>query len=293
MDVTRRTFVKAAAVASAAALVADAPRAEAAARRADNVAAMLVDTTKCVGCRACEAACSEANGLPAPAMAGDAAVLDTRRTTDPRTYTVVNRFAGPGGAKRFVKSQCMHCIDPACASACPVKALEKTPEGPVVYHKDRCIGCRYCMVACPFGVPRFEYASAAPFIQKCSFCTGRQAQGKPPACAEVCPSGALTFGTRKALLEAAKTRIWRDPETFVHEVYGEHEAGGTSWLYVSDVPFEQLGFRTDVAKSPYPELTWGSLSVVPLVMMLWPPLLMALGTFARSRGARTGGGDPS
>jgi Fe-S-cluster-containing dehydrogenase component len=250
---------------------------------------MLVDTTRCVGCRACEAACSEANGLPAPAMAGDAAVLDRKRTTDPTTYTVVNRFAADGGP-RFVKSQCMHCIDPACASACPVKALEKTPEGPVVYHNDRCIGCRYCMVACPFGVPRFEYERAAPFVQKCSFCTGRQAQGKSPACAEVCPSGALTFGKRKALLETAKTRIYRDPERFVHEVYGEHEAGGTSWLYVSDVPFEKLGFKTDVAHRPYPELTWGSLSVVPLVMMLWPPLLMALGMFARRREEHAGNG---
>src|SRR5208337_5024845 len=127
--------------------------------------------------------------------------------TDSHTYTVVNRYpASAQAAPVFVKSQCMHCVEPACASACPVKAMEKTPEGPVIYHSDRCIGCRYCMIACPFGVPKFEYEKAAPYIKKCIFCSDRIRAGQMPACAQVCPSGALTFGKRKELLEAAKTK---------------------------------------------------------------------------------------
>jgi len=288
MSVSRRGFFKAAGGAAAAVTLADwtadveaaAPR-----RTADGAYGVLVDTTRCVGCRGCEAACSEANGLPGPAMPGEARVFAEPRRTDPVAYTVVNRYANAeeGRSPRFVKTQCLHCSDPACASACLVKAFEKTPEGPVVYNADRCLGCRYCMVACPFGVPKFEYGKARPFVRKCTFCASRVKQGTPPACAEVCPSGALTFGKRAELLEVARTRIYRDPERFVHHVYGEHEAGGTSWLYITDVPFEQLGFRTDVATTPYPELTWTFLSAVPFVLTLWPPFLMGLYAFTRNR----------
>jgi Fe-S-cluster-containing dehydrogenase component len=295
MDVNRRGFLKLAGVAGAASAagVAARPRAaEAAVRRADDAAAVLVDTTRCVGCRACEAACSEANGLPEPAMTGqDAVFAKTRRSTS-TSYTFVNRFAGSEGTPtRFVKGQCMHCVDPACASACLVKALEKTPEGPVVYHQDRCLGCRYCMVACPFGVPAYQYEKALPYVTKCTFCVERQQQGQAPACATVCPSGALTFGKRKALLDTAKTRIYRDAERYVHHVYGEHEAGGTSWLYITDVPFERLGFNTEVPTRPYTELTWTFLSAVPFVLMLWPPFLMGLYAFSRERREQAHGPD--
>ncbi|MBI2217291.1 MAG: 4Fe-4S dicluster domain-containing protein [Candidatus Rokubacteria bacterium] len=297
MDVNRRAFLKlaggagVASAAGAAAVVTRPRRASAAVRHGDDAVGMLVDTTRCVGCRACEAACSETHRLPAPAMLGQDTVFAKVRRTESTSYTVVNRFAaaaeggaaGAPAAVRFVKTQCMHCVDPACASACLVKALEKTPEGPVVYHRDRCIGCRYCMVACPFGVPAFEYEKVLPYVTKCTFCVERQQQSQAPACATVCPSGALTFGTRKALLETAKTRIYRDAERYVHHVYGEREAGGTSWLYITDVPFEQVGFRTDVPMRPFPELTWTFLSAVPFVLMLWPPFLMGLYTFSRER----------
>ena len=285
MNVSRRKFLALAGAAGAAALAA--PATCRAARPTGNGAAMLVDTTKCVGCRACEAACSEANRLPEPAMAGDDAVFDRPRTTDAHTYTVVNRRANPNdpATPRFVKSQCMHCVEPACASACPAKALVKTADGPVVYHRDRCIGCRYCMVACPFGVPKYEYEKAIPYVQKCSFCAARQQAGQGPACAEVCPTGTLTFGKREELLEEAKTRIYRNPDRYVHQVYGEEEAGGTSWLYLSDMPFEKLGLPTDVPTTPYPELTRSALSVVPLVLMVAPPLLMGFHTFAQRREA--------
>jgi Fe-S-cluster-containing dehydrogenase component len=254
--------------------------------------AMLVDTTRCVGCRACEAACSEANRLPAPAKLGQDAVFETTRTTDARTYTVVNRRRAAGsGTATFAKTQCMHCVDPACVSACLVNALDKLPEGPVVYRADRCIGCRYCMVACPFGVPKFEYDRPLPLIQKCTFCVQRLREGKVPACAAVCPAGALEFGKRRALIEVAKTRIYWEPERYVHHVYGEHEVGGTGWLYLTGIPFEQLGFRTDLGTTPYPELTWTFLSAVPFVLTLWPPFLMGLYSFTRSRESAARGQD--
>ncbi len=289
MRLTRRTFLKAAGAVGAASVVGPAAAAEV----AGSGRGVLVDTTLCVGCRGCEAACTEANNLPEPAQAGEEAVFEQRRSTGPTAFTVVNRASEPGpqGDPRYAKSQCLHCLDPACASACPVRALEKTPEGPVVYHRNRCMGCRYCMVACPFGVPKYEYDKALPYVRKCTFCAGRQAEGKPPACTEVCPSGALLFGDREQLLETARTRVYQNPSRYLHRIYGEREAGGTSWLYLSDLPFESLGLPAGVANSSYPELTKGALSAVPMVMTLWPPLLMSLYTFAKNRRAPEEAGD--
>jgi formate dehydrogenase iron-sulfur subunit len=289
MDLDRRTFLKVAAVTGATALV---PRG-AAAGAAGGARAVLVDTTLCVGCRGCEAACSEANRLPEPDHAGDPGVFDAARTTTPTAFTVVNRSTAPGpdGEPRFAKTQCLHCVDPGCASACPVRALEKTASGPVVYHPERCIGCRYCMVSCPFGLPRYEYDKVVPYVRKCSFCAERQEAGLPPACVEACPSGALVFGNREELLEVARTRIYTHPDRYVHHVYGEQEAGGTSWLYLADVPFEGLGLRTDVETTPYPARTAGALAAVPFVMTLWPPVLMGLYAIRR-RGAAEGPATP-
>ncbi len=153
----------------------------------------------------------------------------------------------------------------------------------MVYHPERCLGCRYCMVACQFDVPKFEFEKAAPYVRKCSFCAERQAQGQPPACASVCPSGALQFGQRGDLLEEARTRIYQNPNAYVHHIYGEHEAGGTNWLYISDLPFDQMGFRTDLGPTSPPELTRTALAAVPMVLTLWPPLLMGLYTWSQRR----------
>jgi Fe-S-cluster-containing dehydrogenase component len=288
MELSRRKFLKLAGAAGAA----GAALAPCAARASTAILGgrgrgLLIDTTRCVGCRACEAACSEKNALPEPALAGDDRVFDLRRTTAPHVYTVVNRYANPkdASAARYVKTQCMHCVEPACASACPATALEKTASGPVVYHQERCLGCRYCMVACPFGVPQFEYDKAAPYIRKCSFCADRQAAGQLPACADACPSGALQFGDRAALLEEARTRIYQDAEQYVHHVYGETEAGGTSVLYITDVPFERLGFRTNVGSTSYPAMTQTALSAVPFILTLWPPVLMGLYAINKRRDA--------
>jgi len=291
MKLGRRGFLQVAGIAGTAAIAGTARASSHASldAKGEHESAMLVDTTLCAGCRGCEAACAEANGLPAPAS--DEAVKGVRRDTAPEVFTVVNAFGpiGHDGDDRFAKRQCMHCIEPACASVCMVRALDKTPEGPVVYHGDRCLGCRYCMVACPFEVPKYQYDKLAPLVRKCTFCASRQKEGKKPACASVCPTGALTFGKRAALVELAKGRIYRNPEKYVHHVYGEHEAGGTDWLYISDVPFEQLAMKT-VRDDPYPDKVQGALSAPPFVMTLWPPLLMGLYAFAKRRDGLNGNG---
>ena len=283
MKLTRRGFLKVAGATGTAGLLAQ-PGAAGAfeGEPGANERAVLVDTTLCKGCRACEAACSEANQLPAPTAAED--VFDHDRRTSQDVFTVVNR--GPNahdGTPRYAKSQCMHCVAPGCASACPVKAIEKQPEGPVTYDASKCMGCRYCMVACPFSVPKYEYEALAPRVRKCEFCFERQQAGKGPACASVCPTGALTFGRRGELLEEAKRRVYGQPGKYVPHVYGEREAGGTNWLYVSDVKFESLGFTANVEKQSYPDLVKGALGAPPFVMTLWPPLLMGLYTFAHRR----------
>ena len=283
MKLNRRTFFKVAGTAGAAAL---APARKAAAATDAEVLdagrrGVLVDTTKCVGCRACEAACAEANTLPGPAMLDDAAVFAKPRKTDTASFTVVNqRAASPA---RFVKQQCMHCVEPACASACLARALDKTPTGPVVYHKDRCLGCRYCMVACPFDVPKYEYDKALPYVTKCTFCQDRQAKGEPPACTSVCPTGALTFGNRRELIDVARERLYEKGSTYVRHIYGENEVGGTSWMYITDIPIEKLGLPTDVGTYAYSSLTQASLAAVPFVLTLWPPLLMGIYSFSKRR----------
>jgi formate dehydrogenase beta subunit len=287
MSLDRRTFLKAAGALGAAATIA--PPARAAARPGGR--AVLVDTTRCVGCRACEAACSEANALAEPERPGEDAVFAQAREMSPVAFTVVNRGTrtSPTGEERYAKRQCLHCVDPACASACPVRALEKSDSGPVVYHRDRCIGCRYCMVACPFGVPKYEYAKTVPYVRKCTFCADRQARGEAPACVSVCPSGALLFGEREELLEIARERIYKEPGRYVRHVWGEHEAGGTSWMYLSDVPFESLRLPEDVRLASYPDLTKTALAAVPFVMTLWPPLLMGIYALSRERRAQAPG----
>ncbi|MBN1570110.1 MAG: 4Fe-4S dicluster domain-containing protein [Acidobacteria bacterium] len=176
----------------------------------------------------------------------------------------------------YVKKQCMHCLEPACVSACPTKAMYRTDQGAVIWRANKCLGCRYCMIACPFDVPKFEYDSAVPGIQKCILCRDRIQQGEIPACVKNCPTKALVFGSRRDLLETARERIYKDPDKYHHEIYGEHEVGGTAWLYLSAVPFERLGFRTDLGTTSYPEYTKQFLYSVPVVLLLWPALLMAL-----------------
>lgn len=234
--------------------------------------AVLYDSTRCVGCQSCEFACAEANGLPEPTDVPETGVV---RKLDETRRTVINSYETSKG-EVFVKQQCMHCNQPACAAACLTKAMLKTKEGPVTWRGNKCMGCRYCMVSCPFDIPKFEYHSANPKIVKCTMCVERLAEGELPACVENCPAEALTFGTREELIKEARRRIHDDPDTYYDHIYGEHEAGGTSFLYLSSVPFNELGFNTKIQKSSYPELSKGFLYSVPSIFVLWPAMLLGL-----------------
>jgi Fe-S-cluster-containing dehydrogenase component len=251
---------------------------------------ILTDLTLCIGrnCRKCEAACNKENKLPAPKVPlEDNSVFDRVRRPDAQNYTVVNRFPNPkpGGPPVYVKHQCRHCDEPACASACLVNAFRKTPEGPVVYNKDICIGCRYCMAACPFYAPAYEYDDPfSPEIRKCTMCYDtRTSKGRVPACMEACPLQVMTFGKRSDLIQLARKKIMDNPDRYVHHIYGEHEVGGACWLYISGVPFEKLGFPTDLGTKPYPELTRGFLSMISAVLVIGPVLLGGFCMFTRHR----------
>jgi formate dehydrogenase iron-sulfur subunit len=243
---------------------------------------VLVDTTRCIGCRACERACSVAHDLPVPDVENDNALAAVRDTSDSQ-WTVVNRFDTSKG-EVFVKKQCLHCWQPACAAACLTNAMYKTRSGPVIWRGNKCMGCRFCMVSCPFDVPKFEYDSWNPKIQKCTMCHERLADGKIPACVEACPTDALTFGSKRELMEIARLRIYHHPDRYVHKIYGEHEVGGTGWLYLSAVPFEELGFRTDLGTTPYPEYTRDFLYGVPLVLFGLPALQLGLHLLSEKKG---------
>ncbi len=245
--------------------------------------AVLHDVTKCIGCRRCEEACNRVNNLPQPEIPfDDLSVLEERRRTDADVFTVVNSFKTDGGRPTYVKKQCNHCLEPACASACFVKAFTKIPEGPVVYNESLCVGCRYCMIACPFEIPAYEYHKAfTPSVTKCTLCAPLVVEGKLPGCVEICPKEALVYGERDKLLAVAKQRIAKFPDRYIDHVYGEREMGGTSWLYISGVPFERIGMREDLGTKSAPELTSGPLSAVPIVVGLWP--VMLTGVYAISK----------
>lgn len=209
-----------------------------------NAVGVLVDTTLCIGCRTCERACNKVNKLGQPDDSfEDTKVLDKYRYFAPDRFTVVNKFYDPASKQPvFVKTQCMHCIFPACASACIVGALRKEKNGDVSYDASKCIGCRYCMMACPFQVPANEFNKPIePRIRKCTLCMDRIKKGGTPACADACPTGVMTFGKRADLIPLAHERILRNPGKYADHVYGEADAGGTSWMYLGAAPMTKLG----------------------------------------------------
>jgi len=184
----------------------------------------------------------------------------------------------------FVKKQCNHCLEPACASACFVKAFKKTESGAVIYDESLCVGCRYCIVACPFEIPAYEYDEAlTPRIRKCDMCYSRFLEGKLPGCVEVCPKNALIFGEREKLIKAARRRIHNYPDFYLDHIYGEYEMGGTSWLYLSSLPFGEIGMREDLGVVPAPKFTSGPLSAVPIVVGLWPVFLTGIYAISRRK----------
>ncbi|MCX6270890.1 MAG: 4Fe-4S dicluster domain-containing protein [Bacteroidetes bacterium] len=233
---------------------------------------MLYDSTRCVGCQTCENVCAEVHGLPAPEGTPKVGVV---RKTDEKHRTVVNSYKTSKG-DLFVKKQCMHCNEPACAAACLTQAMHKTKEGPVIWRGNKCMGCRYCMVSCPFDMPKFEYHSPNPKIEKCTMCYERIKEGGKPACAENCPAEAITFGKRRDLIKEARKRICEKPDQYSDQIYGERETGGTGFIYQAPVPYNELGFNTHLQNSSYPALSKGFLYSVPSIFVLVPPILLGI-----------------
>jgi len=251
---------------------------------------VLFDMIRCIGCRSCEAACNHEQGLPEPDRPfNDYSVFEPsdqgqKRRTDENSYTVVNKYDSPHSAYPiFRKIQCFHCLEPACLTSCFVNAYTKTEEGAVIYNPDVCVGCRTCMIACPFSIPAFRYSSAfEPRIMKCIFCYDTRLKNDlPPACVEACPREALTFGNRISLLRIARQRIRNHPDRYINHIYGEHEAGGTAWLTISGVPFSEAGFDTSVPKQPIINYVKDFLAIVPMVLTIWPGLFAGFHLLAR------------
>jgi len=265
MQINRRHFLKLSGALAATPLAGKKKTAQASKLPALSVDSYgcLVDTTLCVGCRKCEQACNERHHLPKPEESfEELTVLENERRMDETSYTVVNKYYPQQigsltwrNRPTFVKFQCMHCNDPSCVSACIVGALTKQPNGAVIYDPQKCIGCRYCMVACPFQVPAYEYYNAlTPQVRKCTFCFNYIKDGGLPACAQVCPREVITFGKKSELLRLARWKIKNNPGKYVDHIYGEHEVGGTSWMYLAAEPFERIGFPKLGTKAP-PRLT--------------------------------------
>ena len=216
---------------------------------------LLFDVTLCVGCGSCYEACKKQNRLPET----NKDFLKDHLSND--TYTVVEQYKD-----NFARKMCMHCGEPTCVSVCPVGAFEKTELGPVLYDADKCIGCRYCMQACPYSIPRYEWSSTSPSVRKCNLCYERLKEGKINACAEACPTGATQAGEMNKLIDEAKRRLKEKPDKYYPEIYGLKEAGGGNVLVISPVPFDQLGYNTNVPKQPMPVFTMQAMEKIPSVV---------------------------
>ena len=258
MRITRRMAIKSALLAGAGAVGATSAFASST-KRPDapkDALGLLYDATRCIGCKACVVACQDASGLPPDTGASRGRYL-APDDLNARTRNIIKLSPVAGGEQSFVKRQCMHCIDPACVAACMLGALKKREHGIVTWEGNKCVGCRYCQVACPYGIPKFEWTADGGFynprIVKCELCHERLAEGLEPACTAVCPRKAVIFGTRDALLEEAKRRLAEHPDRYIPRVYGEHEGGGTQVLYLSHVPFDQVGLPA-LGDAPIPDM---------------------------------------
>lgn len=226
---------------------------------ASKMKAILTDVTKCIGCSECVTACKRTYELgpdvPRKWQVGDG--------LSARNWTSVLRQAD----RHFVRKQCRHCVEPACISACPVAALQKTPEGPVIYDSQKCLGCRYCMMACPYGIPRYDWDEPVPYVRKCIMCYDRIKEGEQPACTEACPVGATIFGDRDKLLKIAERRIRDNPGRYINKIYGATEVGGTCVLYISDIKLDFLTGGKELGEKPLPETTKIAMNSVPITFV--------------------------
>lgn len=219
---------------------------------------ILTDVTKCIGCERCVEACVRKNKLPRDFFAhfkGKDGLSANRLTA------IVKTEGKKPGTWRMVRRQCMHCQEPSCLAACLVGAFSINADGAVVYDDSKCIGCRYCMIACPFSIPRYEYNKALPYVRKCKMDETCRVEGGLPACVSACPTQATIFGPRDELIKVAEKRIKAEPDLYQDHIYGREEFGGTSVMYISDVPlgktlkipekeqFEQLRLPSLATKS--------------------------------------------
>ncbi len=237
--------------------------------------AILTDTTRCIGCLKCVSACKEHNRL---------------ETDIPRVWQKNDGLSAENWTSiimkkddHYVRKQCRHCLEPACVMACPVGALYKTKEGAVVYDKEKCLGCRYCMMACPYGIPRYEWDNPVPYIQKCILCYGDIKKGDQPACTTACQENATIFGERKELLQIAHQRINENPDKYLHKVWGEHEVGGSSVLYISDIDLGFLSYQTNLGTRPLPETTAPAMKSVPFAFVGMGGAMLGLNWIIRRR----------
>jgi len=222
--------------------------------------AILTDTTKCIGCRECVYACKKVN------------VLDKEI---PRRWSLDDGLAARNWTSiidkpddKYIRKQCRHCLEPACESACPVGALHTTGSGAVIYDSSKCLGCRYCMMACPYGIPRYDWDKPVPYIRKCVLCyETRLKKGQQPACTEVCPTQATIFGDRDELIAEAHRRFKAQPKRYIDKVWGEHEIGGTSVLYISDIDLSFLSYDRQLGEHPIPDTTKVAMNAVPFAFI--------------------------
>lgn len=224
--------------------------------------AYLFDATRCIDCRACMIACSVENNVP---------MNDTFIWVAGRQ--VMGKY--PDLQRASMPYHCMHCLEPDCVSACPVGAWSKREDGPVVYDEKKCIGCRYCMNACPFSVPHFDWDKGllgGALVHKCTMCVQRLDEGKEPACVQTCPTGALKFGERQDLIVEAHARIQAHPGRYVDHVYGESENGGTSYLILSHVPFADLGLPR-IGSTPVKDVSEAAMGITIPFALGWGALL--------------------
>jgi len=226
---------------------------------------ILTDITKCTGCEKCVEACQMAHSLPEEKpwrWLNQIDDLSSARWTTIRALRQDNET-------HYIRRQCRHCLDPECVSVCIVGALQKTPDGPVIYDKDICIGCRYCLIACPWEIPRYSWEDTVPYVQKCDFCYERVVvDGGVPACVEACPTQATIFGDREELLAEAHRRLRAEPDKYVQKVWGEREVGGTSVLYISDIDLNLTDLEVGItSEESMPHRTTKILHQMPTVFL--------------------------
>lgn len=221
--------------------------------------AILTDITKCIGCLECVSACKQVNDLG----------METPRTWQKNDGLSADNWTSilQKPDDHYVRKQCRHCLEPACVSSCPVGALRKTSEGAVIYDSGKCLGCRYCMMSCPFGIPRYDWDKTVPYIRKCILCYPRIKEGKQPACTEVCPTGATIYGDRDELIAEAHLRIKENPGKYINRVWGEHEVGGTSVLYISDIDLGFMSYQPNLGPEPLPQTTSVAMNSVPFAFV--------------------------